>query len=114
MAVYNEVVHHQNIRKRISIKHEPFPSHDKVKRAFDGVIYVAAFLAPIMHFPQLFKIWTSHNASGVSLISWASFSVFSLTWLIYGILHKEKPLIVMNSALMIIQALIAGGVVLYG
>jgi len=67
-----------------------------------------------MNLPQLFKIWLHKDASGVSFISWMSFSVFSLIWLMYGILHKDKPIILMNLALVVIQALIATGAFLYG
>lgn len=66
-----------------------------------------------MNLPQLFKIWLQKDATGVSFISWASFSIFSLAWLVYGILHREKPIIFMNLLLMVIQALIATGVILY-
>lgn len=106
--------HHYHIRKRIHLKHEPFPHPDKAKRLFDKFIYAVVILGPIMNLPQLLRIWLQKNASGVSLVSWASFSVFSLIWLCYGIIHKEKPIIFMNFALMIMQALIAVGVILYG
>lgn len=106
--------HHYHIRKRIYKAKEPFPHPDKGKRILDNMIYGAAILAPIMNLPQFFKIWLDQDATGVSLTSWASFSLFSLIWLVYGIVHKERPIIIMNFMLMIIQAGIAAGVVLYG
>ena len=106
--------HHRQVRKRIYEAKEPFPHPDRGKRILDNAIYGVAVLAPVMNLPQLFKIWLHQDATGVSLASWASFSVFSLIWLIYGVVHKERPIIIMNFALMIIQAGIAVGVVLYG
>ena len=106
--------HHYHIRKRIHQKHEPYPHPDKLKRVYDKIIYVAVIAGPIINFPQLFKIWIYKNAAGVSFISWIGFSIISLLWLIYGILHKDKPILFMNSALIIIQALIAIGTILYG
>ncbi len=99
--------HHLHIRKRMYQKHEPYPHPDKLKRMFDKFIYVIVILGPIVNLPQLFKIWVYQNATGVSLVSWAGFSVISMFWLVYGLLHKEKPIILMNVALMIVQAMIA-------
>jgi uncharacterized protein with PQ loop repeat len=113
MATLTHAFHHFHIRKRIHQKHEPYPHPDKLKRTFDRVIYFAAIVIPITNLPQLYKIWAYKDASGVSLISWISFSIFSLVWISYGILHKEKPIIIMNSGLAIIQALIALGTFLY-
>ncbi len=114
MTSYSKGLHHYHIRKRIHQKHEPFPSKNKLKRNFDKLIYIAVIFGPIMTIPQLLKIWTSKNAAGVSFIAWASFSVISILWLTYGILHKEKPIIFMNLALIILQALIAISALIYG
>ena len=113
MPNYTKGLHHYNIRKRIHQKHEQYPHPDKLKRNFDKIIYFAVIAGPIMNFPQLFKIWYYQNAAGVSFVSWMSFSLISVIWLIYGILHEEKPIIYMNFALMIVQALIAVGVLIY-
>ena len=98
----------------IRVRRKEYPSRDQLKNAFDKFIYVVVFLVPIMNLPQLFQIYSSHNAAGVSLVSWTSFSIFSFIWLIYGAIHKDKPLIIMNAVLMVIQAYIAYGVYLYG
>ena len=66
-----------------------------------------------MNLPQLIKILDTKDASGVSLTSWIGFSIFSLVWLIYGLVHKEKPIIFMNFALLIVQSLIAIGTFIY-
>ena len=87
---------------------------DKLTVLFDKIIYAVVFIAPILNLPQLFEVWFNRNAAGVSFISWFGFSILSVVWLIYGILHKEKPLIFMNIALAVVQGLVALGVVLYG
>jgi uncharacterized protein with PQ loop repeat len=67
-----------------------------------------------MNLPQLYKIWFFKTAAGVSFISWISFSVISVLWFVYGILHRDKHIIAMNAALMVIQAFIAIGALIYG
>ena len=75
---------------------------------------LVAVLVPLAHIPQIFKIWYYKDASGISLISWSSFVVFSLLWLYYGFLHKEKPLIIMYIFLLFIQIIILIGGFLFG
>ena len=79
----------------------------------DHLIYGVVIIGPIMNLPQLFQIWLKKNAQGVSAVSWASFALFSFIWLIYGLLHKDKPLIYMNTALIVIQIFIVTGALLY-
>lgn len=83
-------------------------------RFIDRLIYVVVIFGPIMNLPQLLKIWMYKDATGVSALSWSAFSIGSLIWLLYGIAHRDKPIIYMNTALMVIQALIATGTILYG
>lgn len=111
MVNQSKGLHHLHLRKRVH--HEKYPPPDKLKRVYDKLIYVAVVMGPIMNLPQLLKIWILKNAAGVSLISWISFSIISIFWVGYGLLHKDKPIIYMNFSLMIIQALIALGVIIY-
>jgi len=107
-------LHHLQRRKRLHEKHEPYPHPDKVKRVFDKFIYFGGAIIPITTLPQLLKIWVEKNASGVSLIAWFSFFVAAVVWLIYGILHREKPIIFVYSIWAIIDILIIVGVIFYG
>lgn len=65
-----------------------------------------------VNIPQLIAIWTSPSIAGVSIISWIGFFLGSLFWLIYGLLHQEKPIIVINGGLLIVQGLIVLGLAL--
>lgn len=114
MANHSSGMYHQQRRKRVHQKYEPYPHPKRGIRVYDKIIYLAVIAAPIMNIPQLWKIWSERSASGVSIISWAAFSLISVMWLIYGILHKEKPVIVMNLALIFLQLSIAFGAYLYG
>lgn len=106
-------LHHYHLRKRIHQKHEPYPHPQKFKRDYDRFIYVVVILAPLTNIPQFLKVWIERDVSGVSALSWFLFSGISVTWLIYGILHKDKHVILMNTALMIMQALIAIGALIH-
>jgi len=88
---------HLHKRKRFHLNLEPFPHPKKWKKILDKVIYAA-----------------NQDASGVSAFSWTGFTLLAVIWLIYGIAHKEKPLIVMYTGLIIFDGLVALGAFIYG
>jgi len=108
-----DALHHLHKRKRMSQKQEPYPSKNRAKNIMDKLIFVIGVLGPIANLPQLSKIWSEHNAQGLSLISWASFLIFSWFWLAYGILHKDRLLILTYSLNIVINTIIVSGIMLY-
>jgi len=84
------------------------------KSFLDRIIIVVGILGPTMTLPQVFKIWMTRNAAGVSLISWMSYMVFDSVWLAYGIVHKEKPIMVAYTIWLILGFFIVAGTFLYG
>ena len=114
MSINNSGLQHYHLRKRIYQKHEPYPHPDKFKRFYDKFIYLIVIIAPIANIPQLIAVWIDKNASGVSALSWFTFSGVSLCWFVYGVLHKDRHIILMNIALVITQILVAVGTLLYG
>ncbi|MFH1836308.1 MAG: hypothetical protein ABH851_08985 [Methanobacteriota archaeon] len=83
-------------------------------RLFERLIFLLAFITPLTNVPQLLKIWVHKNAAGVSAISWTLFSILSVFWFVYAVLKKDRTLTIMFFLLMIIQAAIALGAILYG
>ncbi|MDD4975510.1 MAG: SemiSWEET family transporter [Bacteriovorax sp.] len=114
MSNQSKGLHHYHIRKRIYQKHEPFPHPQKLKRNYDKLISVIAFVAPLANLPQLFKIFSEKDALGVSAISWVFFFIIAAIWLGYGILHKDRNIITMYSLLMVTEASIIVGIIFYG
>ncbi len=114
MPNHNLGVHHFHLRKRIHQKHEPFPSKNKLKRFVDKAVYVVGAFGLLMTIPQITKIWIDKNAAGVSVESWFAYIIVAVFWLFYGILHREKPIIVVNAVLILLNAIIVVGVLMYG
>ena len=109
-----DALHHFHIRKRIHQKHEPYPHPNKWKALMDKIIYAVGIAGPLLTIPQLTKIWVDKNASGVSIVSWSAYLVIGVFWLTYGIMHKEKPIILTYSLWIIINAFIVVGIIIYG
>lgn len=79
----------------------------------DKLVYMAGIVGPVMTMPQVLRIWIDKNASGVAIETWGTYLVLSVIWMSYGILHKEKPLIIMYSAYFMINIMIISGVLMY-
>lgn len=69
--------------------------------------------SPILTLPQLLKIWGEKEVDGLSLVSWIGYTVCAGSWLVYGIIHKEKPIIISQLILFPMEILIVIGIYLY-
>lgn len=78
----------------------------------DILIYPVALMSPIMTIPQLMEIWVHKNVAGISLMTWGAYAIVSGFWLIYGIHHKEKPIITASAFLFILQSSLVLGVII--
>jgi len=105
MATISIGEHHLHKRRKKISKRD--------RKLIDKLAYLMAFFAPFIHIPQIFQIYYYENATGVSIISWAGFVVISIVWLFYGIIHKEKPLIIMYALLMATQIATLIGAIIY-
>ena len=107
-------LHHAHARKRVHQKLEPYPHPDKPKKQIDKLIYFVAVLGPLMTLPQVLKIYIYQDAAGVSLLSWATYLFCAICWLLYGIAHKEMPIIVSNIIWIVLEIAIVIGILMYG
>lgn len=84
-----------------------------LKNLLDKTIYLGAFVAPILLVPQLLKIWQEKNATGVSLLTWLGYLGGTVFWLFYGLVHKQKPIILANITFGLLTLFIVIGILLY-
>ncbi len=113
MVNHTSGLHHYHIRKRIHQKHEVYPSPKKSIRFMDKAVYIVGIIGPLMTIPQLMKIWIEQNVSGISILSWGTYLFTALFWLVYGIIHKEKPLIFMYSLWVLVEIFVVIGIAIY-
>jgi len=104
--------HHPHLRKR-SARLQPYPSGIFRIAIIDTVVYVVSIASPILTIPQVLDIYVGQDASGVSALSWGAYTLFTLPWLAYGIVHKEKILIFNNTLWIFLNAVIFTGALLY-
>ena len=83
-------------------------------KALNAVIMVVATASPLITLPQLFDIYTKKNVSGVSSITWLAYAFTAPIWFAYGILHREKVILINGILGVILGAVIFIGTLLYG
>ncbi len=71
-------------------------------------------MGPIVTIHQIYKIWIEKNATGVSPIAWGTYLFIAIFWVIYGIAHREKPIIFIFSVWIVLDILIVLGTLIYG
>ena len=90
----------------------------KPKSRFEAVInkivLFIAIVAPLFEIPQLLEIYVNKSAQDVSLITWGFFSLMAIPWFIYGVIHKEKPIMILYALWFLIDTVIVIGILIYG
>ncbi|MDE2026010.1 MAG: hypothetical protein KGJ07_05935 [Patescibacteria group bacterium] len=76
----------------------------------DYLVYAISFIGPLTTFPQLYGIWIEKNVAGVSFLTWTGYVSLAAIWLAYGIVHKEKPIIISNALWMVAESLVVLGI----
>ncbi|MCB9798166.1 hypothetical protein H6758_00390 [Candidatus Nomurabacteria bacterium] len=107
-------IHHIHKRKRIHQKHETYPHPNKVKRLLDFSIYAVGILLPFMVSLQAFKIWNEKNAESIALPTFVALTLGNILWVVYGLVHKEKPIVVTHTLFTLVNVAIVLGTILYG
>jgi len=81
-----------------------------MKHWIDGLVLIVAVGGTCMMIPQILKIWQGQTAAGLALPTWIAYVVGTSFWLLYGIVHKDKVLIIVNILATIFNACIVIGI----
>lgn len=93
--------------------YKPSNLKQESEHIFDKFIVPLALITPFMTIPQVIDVWTKGSVQGVSVLTWLGYAAGSAFWVIYGLIHKEKPLTIANSLLLIFDILIVVGVLIH-
>lgn len=83
----------------------------ETKNLFEKFMLVFATVEPLATIPQIYKIWSTGDTSGVSLVTWIFYAITSAIWLVYGIKSKDKPIILSGLLWSATQVLVVIGIV---
>jgi len=105
--------HHQHIRKRVHQHKEVFPHPHPFKRFIDKAVLIFGVIAPLMTAPQAYRVWVDRQVEGLHLGTWSVYFVNAILFTIYGIIHKDKPIIVMQGLFVLMTGLVSLGIILF-
>ncbi len=83
------------------------------KKITERVALVAGVLQPLMTVPQVWMIYSTGKVSGVSLATWVGYAVFGLAFLVYGFVHKLRPIWMTQILWLILQVAVVVGILIY-
>jgi uncharacterized protein with PQ loop repeat len=66
-----------------------------------------------MTLPQIIKVYTIQNVAGLSFLTWLMYSIMDIPWIVYGIVHKEKPIVVAYVGWLLVNSIVAIGILIY-
>ncbi len=74
---------------------------------------VAAVMQPLMTIPQAIQLYTTHDAAGLSLLTWLGYSIIGLVFFAYGIKYHLLPIVLAQSFWFVLQMSIVVGVLIW-
>ena len=80
----------------------------------EKLLRFAAVGTMLMTVPQVWSIWTTPHASGVSLVSWLAYLASSIAWLVYGIKQQDATICFANGGWIAMDLAIIAGILVRG
>lgn len=94
--------------------HEKYVKHNnRFIKFIDGAVYIVGTFGACMTIPQIYSLYSSKSAESLSFFSWCGFLCAALFWFIYGLTHKSRPIVFINSLWIIFDILMIIGITIY-
>ena len=62
------------------------------KKSVGSFALIAGIIQPLITIPQIITIYGNQSAADVSLLTWLGYLFFGITFLVYGLVFKLKPI----------------------
>lgn len=79
----------------------------------ERILGMLSALSMLMTVPQVVKIWSAHNAGGVSLLSWMAYLFTACIWLIHGLRKRDKSIYVACIGWILLDAAVVAGILAF-
>ena len=106
-------LHHIHKRKRSRSRLDPYPHPNKFLNNLDKFLIFTAIANPLTAIPQMYQIYQYRSSTGVSIITWLLGAVFSVPWLVYGIVHRERSHIISYTMWTVFNLIIVALILIY-
>lgn len=82
----------------------------KVKLVLEFMIYFVGLLGTVLALPQAYKIWFLGEIGGALIIPWVALASFTPFWILYGVMHKKRSLVMTYFVWFVVNILIIIGI----
>ena len=108
-------LHHMSKRKRVSKNGLYEYPHKKSAwiRFLDKFLLVLAIIGPLASLPQIFKIYMTQSGGDISVFTYLALAVMNVPWIVYGYVHKEKPILIAYSLWLLSNIAVTIGAIIY-
>ena len=111
---YSQIMHFQGMQHQ----HRRMKKTKQQKSAYtvflDKLTFVVGIVGPFTVLPQIYSIFSTQSAAGVSLVTWFLIFLMTIPWILYGIAHKNKLILTCFALWGFFDLLVVIGVILYG
>ncbi len=76
-------------------------------------MWLVAIVAPLSTIPQILDIYTTHRVMGISLLTWIMYALIPIFWLVYGVAHKDKYIMINNVLWFIVSSVVVVGILVF-
>ncbi|MEI6480899.1 MAG: hypothetical protein WCO19_01200 [Candidatus Saccharibacteria bacterium] len=87
---------------------------EQLKKLIGLAMYAVAFIMPATNIPQITKLFSSHNATGLSIQTWIMYLLFGAIPLFYAFVNNIKPLIISNILWTLVELIMIYGIIRFG
>ncbi|MGI0088621.1 MAG: PQ-loop domain-containing transporter [Nitrosotalea sp.] len=103
----------RRLKEALGKQSVPAKSSPRYVHFLDRITFFAGVVGPFTVLPQVYEIFSTKNASGVSLTSWIMMFVVTLPWIFYGMAHKEKSIVVSFILWEVVNLFVIAGILMY-
>lgn len=109
-------MHYVGLRHKHERAHHGLKTVPKSRyiRFLDKLTFVAGVVGPFTVMPQIYSIFTTHSAAGVSLFTWLLMFIVTFPWILYGVAHKDNSIITSFILWEVANLTVVIGVLIYG
>ncbi len=77
------------------------------------MVYTGGIVGPLFTIPQIWQIYSTQSAGDIAPLSWLMWTIFDIPWILYGIVHREPPIVVTYTLWAVFNLLVFVGALLY-
>jgi uncharacterized protein with PQ loop repeat len=107
-------MHYLGMRHKVERRQKSKKSSSHYLVFLDKLTFVVGVIGPFTVLPQIYSIFSTKSAAGVSATTWALIFIVTFPWILYGLAHKDRSIIVSFTLWEIMNLTVVIGVLLYG